>query len=124
MCANKLKEKLIDQLKSVMISKVLDVFDKKNTFSRDEIKENVCKLPFMDLGQMDLISSNVVNWDSEQLEEYPEICIALKEQSTSHKIGELFWDNLDNHYQIDDDDIGAEELDRIFKDVCQDLKNA
>lgn len=124
MNTNKLKDKLIDQLKSVMVSKVLDVFDKKNTFSRDEIKENVCKLPLMDLGQMELILSNVVNWDSEELDDYPEICIALKERPTSHKIGELFWNNLDNHYQIDDDDIGAEELDRIFKDVCQDLKNA
>lgn len=123
MNTNKLKDKLIHQIKSVMASKVLDVFDKKNTFSRDEIKDNVCRIPFMELGQMDLILSNVVNWDSEELEDYPEICIAL-EQSTSHKVGELFWDNLDNHYQIDDNDIGAEELDRIFKDVCQDLKNA
>lgn len=118
---NILKNKLINQFKDTIANKILDKFNDKDPINRKDIKANAWTLPLIDLGQMDLILSNVVNWDSEELEDYPEICKALE---NNQNVSELFWDNLHNHYQIDDDDIGAEELDRIFKDVCQDLENA
>lgn len=115
---NKLKNKLISQFKDTIADKILDKFNGKDSISRKDIQANAWLLPLMDLGQMDLILSNLENWDDDQLNDYPEICKALE---NNQNVSEIFWNNLDNHYQIDDDDIGAEELDRIFQDVCQDL---